>query len=64
MEKQTLSFQCLIDMAKFSKIVSVGFLMNTNKFTLTGRFTKEDIEMAQRKFHASLIETTEKIYTY
>lgn len=64
MEKQTLSFQCLIDMAKFSKIVSVGFLMNTNKFTLTGRFTKEDIEIAQHKFHAKLIETTEKIYTY
>jgi hypothetical protein len=64
MEKQTLKFQCLIDMAMFSKIVSVGYLMNTNNFTLTGRFTDTDIELANDKFRARLIETTDKVFTY
>ncbi len=64
MEKQTLKFQCLIDMAMFSKIVSVGYLMNTNNFTLTGRFTDKDIQLASEKFRARIIETTDKVFTY
>jgi hypothetical protein len=64
MEKQTLKFQCLIDMAIFSKLVSVGYLMNTNNFTLTGRFTDADIETAETKYNAALIETTDKVFTY
>jgi hypothetical protein len=64
MEKQTLKFQCLIDMAMFSKHVSVGFLMNTNNFTLTGKFTEKDLELALHQFHATVIETTEKVFTY
>ena len=64
MEKRTLKFQCLVDMAKFSKLVSVGYLMNTNNFTLTGKFTKEDIDLALRQFHAESIETTDKVYSY
>jgi hypothetical protein len=51
-------------MAKFSKLVSAGFLMNTNKFTLTGKFSDEDIELAKDKYKAVQIETTDKIYTY
>lgn len=64
MEKRTLKFQCLITMAKFSKIVSVGYLMNTNRNTLTGRFSDADIELAVRKFQAREIATTEKVYSY
>lgn len=64
MEKQTLKFQCLVNMAKFSKLVSVGFLMNTNNFTLTGRFTEADIQLATTRFKAVVIETTDKVYSY
>jgi hypothetical protein len=64
MEKRTLKFQCLVNMAKFAKQVSAGYLMNTNKFTLTGKFTDADVELARQKFKAHLIETTDKVYTY
>ena len=64
MEKRTLKFQCLVDMAKFSKLVSVGYLMNTNNFTLTGKFTQHDIDLALSQFRAELIETTDKVYSY
>jgi hypothetical protein len=64
MQKITLKFKCLIDMARFSKVVSTGYLMNTNKFTLTGQFSTEDIGLALNQFHAIEIETTEKVFTY
>lgn len=64
MEKQTLKFDCLINMAIFSKDVTAGYLMNTNNFTLTGRFSNADIDLAMEKYNACLIETTEKIFTY
>jgi len=64
MEKRTLKFQCLLTMAKFSKLVSTGFLMNTNNFTLTGRFSDDDIKLATSKYKAVVIATTEKVYSY
>ncbi len=64
MEKQTLKFDCLINMARFAKSLQSGYLMNTNKFTVTGRFTTEEVERGQRQYSAELIATTEKIYTY
>ena len=64
MQKQTLKFPTLIHMAKFSKIVSVGYLMNTVNCTLTGKFTQADIELAVADFGAHLIETTEKVFSY
>jgi hypothetical protein len=64
MEKRTLRFECLINMARYSKLISTGYLMNTNNFTLTGRFTNEDIELAETAFQAVLIETTEKVFSY
>ena len=64
MEKRTLKFSCLIDMARFSKTVSYGFLMNTNNFTLTGKFTDADVMLATRQYGASLIATTDKVFTY
>ena len=64
MEKRTLKFSSLIDMARFSKTVNYGFLMNTNNFTLTGKFTEADILMATRSYNAVLIETTDKVFSY
>ena len=64
MQKRTLKFQCLITMAKFSKVVSAGYLMNTNNFTLTGKFSESDIGLAIEEFDAELIETSEKVFSY
>ena len=64
MEKRTLKFPCIISLAKFSKLVSTGYLMNTNKFTLTGRFTPQEMDLAIQKFQAQEIETSDKVYTY
>ena len=51
-------------MARFSKMVTTGYLMNTNNFTLTGRFTDEEVLLAKEQFEARLIETTEKVFSY
>jgi hypothetical protein len=64
MKKQTLKFQSLIDLARFSKMISSGYLMNTNNLTLTGKFKQEEIIMATQKFRSELIETNDKVYTY
>ena len=64
MEKRTLKFDCLINMALFSKTLSVGYLMNTNNFTLTGKFSEEDIRAAETNYAATLIKTTEKVFSY
>lgn len=64
MEKRTLKFDCLINMALFSKQVKTGYLMNTNNLTLTGKFSENEIDLAKSKFNAALIETTEKVFSY
>jgi hypothetical protein len=64
MKKQTLKFDCLVTMAIFSKQVASGYLMNTTNFTLTGKFTEDDIDLALNKYNASVIETTDKVFTY
>lgn len=64
MEKRTLKFDCLINMALFSKMLTVGYLMNTNNFTLTGKFTDEDIRLAEEKYDGMLIQTTDKVFSY
>jgi len=64
MKKRTLKFTSLIEMAKFSKLVSVGYLMNTNNFTLTANFPDADISLALEKYNATLIETTDKVFSY
>ena len=51
-------------MAKFSKNLTTGYLMNTNKNTITGYLLKEEIDLALKKYRAFLIETTEKVYSY
>ena len=61
MEKRTLKFDCLINMAIFSRQLTTGYLMNTNNFTLTGKFSEADIDLAIKKYR---IETTEKVFSY
>ena len=64
MEKLTLKFNSIIDLAKFTKAIETGYLMNTIKLTLTGRFTESDIELASTVYNAGVIETTESVYSY
>jgi hypothetical protein len=51
-------------MALFSRQLTSGFLMNTNNFTLTGKFSDEAIDLAINKYNASVIETTDKVFSY
>ena len=64
MEKRTLKFDCLVNMAIFSRQVASGYLMNTTNFTLTGKFTQDEVDLAQTKYNAALIETSEKVFSY
>ena len=64
MQKQTLKFDCLINMAIFSRQLNSGFLMNTNNFTVTAKFSDEEIELANKKYNAAVIETTDKVFGY
>ena len=64
MEKRTLKFDCLINMAIFSRQVTTGYLMNTNNFTLTGKFSDTDVDVATKKYNAAVIETTDKVFSY
>lgn len=38
--------------------------MNTNNYTLTGRFTDDEIDMAVKDYGAQIIKTTEKVFSY
>jgi len=51
-------------MAIFSRQLTTGYLMNTNNFTLTGKFSETDIDLAVKKYRASVIETTERVFRY
>ena len=51
-------------MAKFSRAIHSGYLMNTNNFTLTGKFSEEEINLAKKDYEAKVIETTEKVFRY
>jgi hypothetical protein len=64
MEKRTLKFDCLINMALFSRQLVTGYLMNTNNFTLTGKFTEGDVEIASKNYNAYVIDTTDKVFSY
>lgn len=64
MEKRTLKFEDMINLAMFSKTLSSGFLMNTNNFTITGTFTPQDIATAEQNYAGALIQTTDKVFGY
>jgi hypothetical protein len=51
-------------MAMFSRQLSSGYLMNTNNFTLTGKFSDDELEAAIKQYGAAVIETTEKVFSY
>jgi hypothetical protein len=54
----------MIDLAMFSRQLTIGYLMNTNNFTVTARFSDEDVEKARNQYRAVEIETTEKVFSY
>ena len=64
MEKRTLKFRSMTDIAKFAKLSKVGYLMNTTKLTLTGKFSDEEVKEASMNFHAEEIETSDRVYSY
>ena len=64
MDKRTLKFDCLINMALFARQVNAGYLMNTNNFTLTGKFSDQEVEVALDKYNAHIIDTTDKVFSY
>lgn len=64
MEKRTLKFDCLINMAMFSRQLATGYLMNTNNFTLTSKFSEQEIDLAIKKYNAFVIDTTDKVFSY
>ncbi|MES2882265.1 MAG: hypothetical protein V4676_08970 [Bacteroidota bacterium] len=64
MTKTTLQFEKLPDLAKFSKALATGFLLNTNKYTLTAKLSNQEIEKAVNQYNALLITTTDKVFTY
>ncbi len=64
MTKTTLQFKKLTDLAKFSKALSNGFLLNTNKYTLTAKLSTQEIDKAINQYNALLITTTDKVFTY
>jgi len=64
MEKRTLKFDCLINLALFARSLGSGYLMNTSNFTLTGKFSEDDIQRAVETYNALPITTTEKVFSY
>jgi hypothetical protein len=64
MKKQTLLFTSLENLCAYSKTLNTGFLLNTKNLTLTGVFSQLQINTALELFKATLIETTEKVYSY
>ena len=64
MKKITLQFNCLSDIANFTKRLICGFLINTCNNTVTANLSELEIEQAIILFNAQLIDTTEKVYGY
>ena len=64
MKKQTLQFLSLSELTLFSKTLPGGYLINTNNFTVTGKFHELQVNMAIELYHAMLIETTDKVFSY
>jgi hypothetical protein len=64
MEKRTLKFSTLKELTDFSKSLSSGFLINTKNLTLTAMVNDLQVNIALDMHHASLIETTEKVFSY
>ena len=64
MKKLTLQFLNLAELAAFSKYLSSGYLLNTNNLTITAVISDRMVILATEQFHATLIETTDKVFSY
>ena len=64
MKKQTLLFGTLNELCSFSKTLNNGFLLNTKNLTITGVFSPLQLNTAMELFRGTLIDTTEKVYSY
>jgi hypothetical protein len=64
MQKQTLKFDNLMLLSSFARKLSSGYMINTLNFTITSKFTEEEIKLAIQEFRAVLIETTDKVFSY
>ena len=64
MEKRTLKFATLKELTDFSKNLASGFLINTKNLTLTAHISDLQITIALDMHNATLIETTDKVFSY
>ena len=64
MEKRTLKFASLKELTDFSKTLASGFLINTKNLTLTTQISDLQLNIALEMHNATLIETTEKVFSY
>jgi translation initiation factor 2 beta subunit (eIF-2beta)/eIF-5 len=64
MQKITLQFFSLTELAQFAKTLDSGYLINTSRLCLTGMFSNSQIVKAIKMFNGRQIKTTEKVFTY
>ncbi|MBB1286154.1 hypothetical protein HRH25_17350 [Flavisolibacter sp. BT320] len=64
MIKCTLLFPSLETLARFAKEYSSTYLINTCNLTLTGPLSDEMVTVAKTVFNASVVATTEKVFSY
>ena len=64
MKKLTLQFLSLSELAAFSKYLTNGYLLNTNNLTITAAIPDRMVIIATEQFHATVIETTDKVFSY
>ena len=64
MNKLTLQFVSLSELTTFSKGLNTGYFINTNNLTLTAAIPAMQVGLALELYKATLIETTEKVYSY
>ncbi|HEV7331903.1 MAG TPA: hypothetical protein VGN63_12760 [Flavisolibacter sp.] len=64
MMQRTLLFPSLGNLAHFAREYGSTYRINTCNLTLTGPLTDELVAVAGTVFGASLIATTEKVFSY
>jgi hypothetical protein len=64
MQKITLQFNCLRNLASFSKMLPGNYILNTTNLTITTNASEELLERAVIDFEATVIQTTEKVFSY
>lgn len=64
MKKLTLQFPTLTNLGCFMKLLTGGYLLNTNNLTITATMPQIEVNLALDLYNAKLIETTEKVFSY